>query len=397
VDATNGFAFEIVGTDFAPDALVTLTHAGRPDVRATRVTVVSPRQLHCVVDLPDVGADEAWTVVVTGESGTATLRDGLTITLAPIPTIAGVYVEREGAWVTPALGVTGATGVRVQVIGTNFGPTGPAASVSLTRDGRTAPLTNCAWAFDGGKVTGTVDLPGDPDDRGAWDVTVTDRAGRKGTRAGAFTITGTNLTGVMVSSDLVIAPRMAWPLTGTTVRLTAAATPTNATRVQYRFDARIFNDDTRASETTVLRDFGAETTFAWTPTVAQGYWVSVTARDEDGTAITSPELYLRFEPADLLGVRLDAMRNDDGSWTLQAASDGTAPAVEYRFAVSVPIDGTAPVRYATTTLRGYAAEAAFRWTPLAADAGKVVRITVYARTVGSTAAFQKYAMRAQQL
>ncbi len=69
------------GTGFRDGAVVKLTRTGQPDIAATGVSVVSPSQIACTLDLTGCAAGP-WDVVVENPDGqTAVLQQGFTITV----------------------------------------------------------------------------------------------------------------------------------------------------------------------------------------------------------------------------------------------------------------------------------------------------------------------------
>jgi type II secretory pathway pseudopilin PulG len=194
---------------------------------------------------------------------------------------------------------------------------------------------------------------------------------------------------------VALTANLSWPqLVNTAVTLTATPQGSDATVLQYRFDAKTYDPATGSYTTVALRDYTADATYVWRPIVAQPHWLTVTAIDDHGTVVRSEELYYRIDEGTIAGVALNVVSNGNGTLTLQASRTGTAATVEYRFVANVPVDGTGPAhgvptRYTAFTMLNYGSAATYVWEPSSAVLGKAVKLVVYARIAGSTANLQK--------
>ena len=117
----------LAGTGFAAGATVKLRQTGQPDIVATGVTRPSATRLTCVLDLTGV-ATGAWDVVVTNaDGGTGTLVSGFAVFANPAPTVTSITPSNAGA-----------NNVGVNI--TNLAGTGflPGAMVKLQKTGQPA-------------------------------------------------------------------------------------------------------------------------------------------------------------------------------------------------------------------------------------------------------------------
>ena len=204
-----------------------------------------------------------------------------------------------------------------------------------------------------------------------------------------YTILPANLTGVSLSAGLP-APQV----TGTAITLTAAAQGGIASgNVEYKFVAEYQLADGTWATPMLLRDYATNPMYTWTPSDPLIYTLVVYARVVGSTQPYDVYSYINYaiQPANLTGVTLTASprapQPTGMAITLTAAAQGgIAPAnVEYKFVSEYRLtDGTWS---AQTLLRDYATTPQCLWTPTLAENYTVV---VYARTMGSTEAYNVY-------
>ena len=204
-----------------------------------------------------------------------------------------------------------------------------------------------------------------------------------------YTILPANLTGVTLTAGLP-SPQV----TGTAITLTAAAQGGIASgNVEYKFVAEYRLADGTWATPMLLRDYATNPMYTWTPTDPLIYTLVVYARVVGSTQPYDVYGYITYaiQPANLTGVTLTASPRAPQPIgtpiTLTAAAQGgIAPAnVEYKFIVQYRLSNGS---WSTPELlRDYATNPQCQWTPTVAENYTVV---VYARTVGSTEAYNVY-------
>ncbi|HOS44237.1 MAG TPA: Ig-like domain-containing protein, partial [Armatimonadota bacterium] len=162
--------------------------------------------------------------------------------------------------------------------------------------------------------------------------------------------------------------------------ITLTAAPTGGLNLEYRFYVKRGRD----ASYTLVQDYSAADTYAWTPTVADCYLLMAYAR-EVGSALTydattATAYYVGYQP--LTGVALSAQESSPQPLQtpihLTATPTGGAN-LEYEFAVKRGADS------AWTILRAYGAGTTLTWTPAEAT---YYRLRVSAREVGRTGGIQ---------
>jgi hypothetical protein len=174
------------GTGFLAGSTVKLTAAGKPDIVATNVTVVSATKITCDFDLTGapVGARNVIVTIPDGQFGTK--ANAFTVN-GVAPTVTAV---------TPNTG-TNAESVSI----TNLSGTGfrPGATVVLKKTGEADLSVTGVNVVSPTQMTGNVNLTGAA--LGLWDVVVTNPDTLSATLAGGFTVT--NAPPTVVSATYV--------------------------------------------------------------------------------------------------------------------------------------------------------------------------------------------------
>ncbi len=162
----------LTGTGFQPGSTVKLTRSGFSDIIANGVTVVSPTQITCTVNLPGVTSG-TWNVMVTNTDGQSSGTMTFTVN-AVTPTFTSN---------APATGARGTAPV-LTITGTGFQP---GVTVSYTRAPTTITLTNVN-VVSPTQITGTLIIPAGAT-TGLYSVTVTNTDSSTVTSASKFTVT----------------------------------------------------------------------------------------------------------------------------------------------------------------------------------------------------------------
>jgi C1A family cysteine protease len=164
----------LAGTGFVPGATVELVQAGQPSRPATNVSVVSPTQITCDLDLRGA-VSGYWDVVVTNSNGrTARLEHGFVITVLSNPRIHDITPHSA----TNAGALTG-----TQVTGSGFQN---GAWVRLVRPGLATIVASNVVVSNSSLLTCDLDLTGAA--TGPWDVVVTNMDGQSAHLPGGFTV-----------------------------------------------------------------------------------------------------------------------------------------------------------------------------------------------------------------
>lgn len=216
---------DLAGTGFLPGATVTLTKSGQTAITATGVSVVSPTQITCALDLTGA-ATGAWNVVVTNSDAKfGTLASGFSIA-NPAPTVASI---------TPDNGLNNGSVSITSLVGTGFMS---GATVKLQRAGQTDLSATSVTVVGSTLITCSFNLSGKA--AGVWDVLVTNADTQSATLPDGFTIaypapTVTGITpGAGLNSGTISITNLAGTgfLAGATVELQKAGqTPIAATGI----------------------------------------------------------------------------------------------------------------------------------------------------------------------
>jgi hypothetical protein len=201
----------LTGTGFQPGATVRLTRPGYSDIPASSLTVVSPTQITCSLNLLAAAAG-TWNIQVTNPDG----QTSGTLTFAinsPAPTVSSG---------SPATGVRGTTVSITSITGTGFQP---GAVVDYYYGTTRINLTD-VQVVSQTRISGTLIIPsGAP--AGSYGIRVINTDGGTGTRNGRFTVTNPSPTvsainpvqgrdGTVISPVIVTGTNF---LTGARVRL----------------------------------------------------------------------------------------------------------------------------------------------------------------------------------
>ena len=200
----------ITGTNFVVGTTPTvwLAKSGASNIYASAVTVISPTQITCTLQLPVSSATPAgtWDLVVQNADGqSVTSANAFTVTNPP-PTVTGI---------APTSGVAGSQVSGVSITGTNF-LAGTTPTVWLAKSGASNITATVVTVNSLNLITCTFTLPGpSATSAGLWDVVVQNADGQSGSLSAAFTVTNPapTVTGITPSTGVA----------GTTVPITNLA------------------------------------------------------------------------------------------------------------------------------------------------------------------------------
>jgi hypothetical protein len=162
----------LTGTGFQPGATVKITRAGYSDIMATGVTVVSPTQITCTVNLLGITSG-TWNIVVTNADGQSSGTLAFAVN-AVTPTFTSNAPATGARGAAPALTITG-TGFQ------------PGATVTYTRAPTTITLSGVS-VVSPTQITGTLVIPAGAT-TGQYSVTITNTDGSTVTSANKFLVT----------------------------------------------------------------------------------------------------------------------------------------------------------------------------------------------------------------
>jgi PKD repeat protein len=151
------------GSNFLPDASVTLAMSGEPNITATNVQLVNPSTITCSFDLAGVEPGD-WDVVLTNYDGQEAVMIGAFAISYPPPLVASI---------TPASGKNNEVIGITNLAGSNFMP---GATVALTRNGQADIPTINSPIVNPDKILCFFNLTGSQG--GAWNVVVTNPDGQ---------------------------------------------------------------------------------------------------------------------------------------------------------------------------------------------------------------------------
>ncbi len=172
----NNGAVEITslsGTNFLPNASVTLVKSGETNITATNVQLVDPSTITCTFDL--TGAEPGnWQVVLTNTDGQSAVLPGTFAISYPPPNVTSI---------TPSSGTNNEVIGITNLAGSDFRPN---ATVVLTKTGQTNIPTINGPIVNPDKILCFFDLTGAKG--GAWNVVVTNDDGQSSSLDGGFSI-----------------------------------------------------------------------------------------------------------------------------------------------------------------------------------------------------------------
>ena len=204
----------LTGTNFVPGTIPTvwLAKTGSSNISATSVIVISTTQITGTFALPAGSASsEPLDVFVRNTDGQSGSKSAAFTVFDPIPapTVTAII---------PGSGVTGTSGLIVNLTGTNFVP-GTPPTVWLAKSGESNITATSVTVISSTNLTCTITLPAGSASAGLWDVVVRNADGQSGTKTAAFTMTNPiqalSLTGITPSSGIAGTSGLAVNLTGT--------------------------------------------------------------------------------------------------------------------------------------------------------------------------------------
>ncbi|MFH1148976.1 MAG: IPT/TIG domain-containing protein, partial [Actinomycetota bacterium] len=241
----------LAGTGFRNGASVKLARGGESDINATGVSVVSPTQITCSLDLTGAEPANRDVVVTNDDAKSGTLAGGFEVQY-PAPAVTSV---------SPNLGINNCPVYVSNLAGTDFRS---GASVKLSKSGQSDIDAVGVDVVSSTRIACTFDLTGAA--TGLWDLTVTNPDSKSSTLPACFDVQypAPTVSSITPSSGINSGPVSITNLSGTNFRSGAAVklsrggqSDINATGVTVVSPAKI----------TCTFDLTGAQTGAWTVTV----------------------------------------------------------------------------------------------------------------------------------